>query len=156
MWSTKQCLPKDVHVLFPEICACVTLLGEREFSAIIKLRVLRQDGRSSGGGHGSLLQYSCLENPMDRGAWWPQSMGSERVRHNWSDLAYTCTCDGKIILDYPGKPDVITRILISERKRKKNQGQRRCNDGSRSLSDKRKGPWTKDASGLQRMGKAKK
>ena len=27
-------------------------------------------GRSHGGGHGSLLQYSCLENPMDRGAWW--------------------------------------------------------------------------------------
>ena len=28
-------------------------------------------GRSPGGGHGNLLQYSCLENPMDRGAWWP-------------------------------------------------------------------------------------
>ena len=27
-------------------------------------------GRSTGGGHGNLLQYSCLENPMDRGAWW--------------------------------------------------------------------------------------
>ena len=26
-------------------------------------------GRSPGGGHGNLLQYSCLENPMDRGAW---------------------------------------------------------------------------------------
>ena len=25
-------------------------------------------GRSSGGGHGNPLQYSCLENPMDRGA----------------------------------------------------------------------------------------
>ena len=27
-------------------------------------------GTSPGGGHGSLLQYSCLKNPMDRGAWW--------------------------------------------------------------------------------------
>ena len=27
-------------------------------------------GRSPGGGHGNPLQYSCLENPMDRGAWW--------------------------------------------------------------------------------------
>ena len=27
-------------------------------------------GRSSGEGHGNPLQYSCLENPMDRGAWW--------------------------------------------------------------------------------------
>ena len=27
-------------------------------------------GRSPGEGHGKLLQYSCLENPMDSGAWW--------------------------------------------------------------------------------------
>ena len=27
-------------------------------------------GRFPGGGHGNPLQYSCLENPMDRGAWW--------------------------------------------------------------------------------------
>ena len=27
-------------------------------------------GRSPGRGHGSPLQYSCLENPQDRGAWW--------------------------------------------------------------------------------------
>ena len=31
-------------------------------------------GRSPGGGHGNLLQDSCLENPMDRGAW--QATGS--------------------------------------------------------------------------------
>ena len=27
-------------------------------------------GRSAGGGLGNLLQYSCLEKPMDRGGWW--------------------------------------------------------------------------------------
>ena len=27
-------------------------------------------GRSHGGEHGNPLQYSCLESPMDRGAWW--------------------------------------------------------------------------------------
>ena len=27
-------------------------------------------GRSPGGGNGNLLQYSCLGNPLDRGAWW--------------------------------------------------------------------------------------
>ena len=27
-------------------------------------------GRSPRGGHGNPLSYSCLENPMDRGAWW--------------------------------------------------------------------------------------
>ena len=30
-------------------------------------------GRSPGGGHGSPLQYSSLEHPMDRGAWWAYS-----------------------------------------------------------------------------------
>ena len=29
--------------------------------------------RSPGGDHGNPLQYSCLENPMDRGTWWAQS-----------------------------------------------------------------------------------
>ena len=92
-------------------------------------------GRSPGGGHGNPLQYSCLESPKDRGAWWAtvlllllsrfsrvrlcatpwtaayqvppsmgfsrqeywsglplpfpglQSKGSQRVGHDWSDLA---------------------------------------------------------------------
>ena len=35
--------------------------------------------RSRGEGNGNALQYSCLENPMDRGAWRLQSMGSQRV-----------------------------------------------------------------------------
>ena len=38
-------------------------------------------GRSPGGGHDNLLQYSCLENPMDRGAWWgrKESDASEQL-----------------------------------------------------------------------------
>ena len=32
-------------------------------------------GRSPGGGHGHPLQYSCLGNPMDRGAWWAAVRG---------------------------------------------------------------------------------
>ena len=31
--------------------------------------VISGSGRTSGGGHGNPLQYSCLENPMDRGSW---------------------------------------------------------------------------------------
>ena len=38
-------------------------------------------GRSPGGGHGNSLQYSCLENPMDRGAWWATVHG---VAKNWT------------------------------------------------------------------------
>ena len=32
--------------------------------------LIPESGRSPGEGHGNPLQYSCLENPMDRGAWW--------------------------------------------------------------------------------------
>ena len=39
-------------------------------------------GRSPGGGYGDPLQYSCLENPMDRGAGGLQSIVLQRVRHN--------------------------------------------------------------------------
>ena len=34
------------------------------------LGLIPGSGRSSGEGNGNPLQYSCLENPMDRGAWW--------------------------------------------------------------------------------------
>ena len=39
-------------------------------------------GRSPGGGHGNPLQYSCLENPMDRGAWQTTVHGVKRVGHD--------------------------------------------------------------------------
>ena len=48
-------------------------------------------GRSLGGRHGHLLQYSCLENPMDTGAYRThelQSTGLHRVWHDWRDLAH--------------------------------------------------------------------
>ena len=39
-------------------------------------------GRSAGVGSGSPLQYTCLENSMDRGSWWAQPMEPQRVRHD--------------------------------------------------------------------------
>ena len=39
-------------------------------------------GRSPGEGNGNLLQYSCLGNPMDRGAWWAVVHGAARVRND--------------------------------------------------------------------------
>ena len=51
-------------------------------------------GRSTGGRHGNPLQYSCLENPTDRGAWWLHSMGCKELdttkvteHSTWSNLA---------------------------------------------------------------------
>ena len=40
-------------------------------------------GRSPGGGHGNPLQYSCLENPMDRETWWATV---HRVTKSWTQL----------------------------------------------------------------------
>ena len=41
-----------------------------------------ESGRSPGGGHGNPLQYSCLENPLDRGAW----QGNHRVAKSQTRL----------------------------------------------------------------------
>ena len=41
--------------------------------------LIPQSGRSPGEGNGNPLQYSCLENPLDRGAW--QATVHERVGH---------------------------------------------------------------------------
>ena len=42
-------------------------------------------GRSPGEGHGHPLQYSCLENPMDRGAWRAAVHGVEKSRTQLND-----------------------------------------------------------------------
>ena len=40
-------------------------------------------GRSPGEGNGNPIQYSCLGNPMDRGAWWATIHGGrQQVRHD--------------------------------------------------------------------------
>ena len=41
-------------------------------------------GRSPGEGNGNPLQYSCLENPMDGGAWWATVHRSQRVGQDWA------------------------------------------------------------------------
>ena len=54
-------------------------------------------GRFPGEGNGNPLQYSCLENPMDGGAWCRLlSMGLQRVGHEWvTSLSLLCGSDGK-------------------------------------------------------------
>ena len=55
-------------------------------------------GRSPGEGNGNPLQYSCLENPMDGGAWWATVHG---VAKSWTRLS-----------DFRCNSDVIRRPLI--------------------------------------------
>ena len=44
--------------------------GKQSAFNVGDLGSLPGSGRSPGEGNGNPLQYSCLENPMDRGAWW--------------------------------------------------------------------------------------
>ena len=55
-------------------------------------------GRSPRGGNGNPLQYSCLENPMDRGAWWATVHGDAKSwKHLRTQIHYYyfhCKCKG--------------------------------------------------------------
>ena len=46
-------------------------------------------GRSPGEGNGNPLQYSCLENPMDGGAWWATAHGVAKSQTRLSDCTFT-------------------------------------------------------------------
>ena len=47
---------------------------------------------TSGEGNGTPLQYFCLGNPMDRGAWWATVHGVVRSRTRLSDFTFTLLC----------------------------------------------------------------
>ena len=51
--------------------------------AMTDVSLIPGSGRSPGGGHSNLLQYSSLENPMDRGARWTAVHG---VTQSWTRL----------------------------------------------------------------------
>ena len=86
--------PEQLHCSFlDDSPSSKSLLGFPSGSVVKNPPVLAGDlgsiagwGRSPGGGHGSPLQYSCLENPMDRGAW-RAAVHGVTVRRDWSNEA---------------------------------------------------------------------
>ena len=91
-------LPHDSYIEHP-VPQNVTVFGDRTFKEVTREALVVKNppanagdigdagwiagsGRSPGGGHGNPLQYSCLENPMDRGAWWATVLGLQRVGHD--------------------------------------------------------------------------
>ena len=78
------------------VCYLLLLLWRHEFSegfpdgSVVKnapvnagdASLIPGSGRSPRAGNGNLLQYSCLKNFMDRGAWRATVRGSQRVRHD--------------------------------------------------------------------------
>ena len=64
----------SIYMLIAEVKASACNLGD--------LGSIPRSGRCPGEGNGNPLLYSCLENPMDGGAWWATIHGSQRVRHD--------------------------------------------------------------------------
>ena len=67
-------------------------------------------GRSPGEGNGNPLQYSCLENPMDGGAWWATVHGVAKSRTQLSDFTFhflshaICISYAHILTTHPSFP----------------------------------------------------
>ena len=55
-------------------------------------------GRSPGEGNGNPLQYSCLENPLDRGAWWATVHWVTKSRTRLSDFTHSLSMCFKLML----------------------------------------------------------
>ena len=59
------------------------------FYTLIMLSFYRCLQLTNGEGDGTPLQYSCLENPTDRGAWWAAVHGVAKSRTQLSDFTFT-------------------------------------------------------------------
>ena len=57
-------------------------------------------GRSPGGGNGNPIQYTCLENPMDRGAWWGAAYGVAKSQ-TWLSTIITHGSRRRMLLNIP-------------------------------------------------------
>ena len=72
-------------------------------------------GRSPGGRHGNPLQYSCLENSTDRGAWQAtgySSMELQRVRHDWATNTSACQNDGPRLRSFSFPSYLLHRFML--------------------------------------------
>ena len=72
---------------------CTYILGGSEVKAsacnVGDLGSIPGSGRFPGEGNGNPLQYSCLENPMDGGAWWATVHGVAKSRTRLSDFTHS-------------------------------------------------------------------
>ena len=66
----------------------------------------------SGGGHGNPLQYSCMKNPMDRGAWQATVYGVAKswTQLKWLSTACVCVCVYRQMQIFPSNSDVLTNL----------------------------------------------
>ena len=83
-------MPKETKELYTENYKTLTFLVAQTVKAsgynVGDLGFIPGLGRSPGEGNGNPLQYSCLENPMDRGAWWAAVHGVAKTRTRLSNF----------------------------------------------------------------------
>ena len=73
----------DIHLIWASQVELVVKNLPANVGDITDAGSIPGSGRSPGGGHGNPPQYSCLENPMDKGAW---SVTVHRVAKSWTQL----------------------------------------------------------------------
>ena len=78
-----------------QLALCILRSHIQEFRPIGWIRfnqlnpILAEPVCANGEGNGTPLQYSCLENPMDRGAWWAPVHGVAKSQTQLSDFTFT-------------------------------------------------------------------
>ena len=76
----------DLIKLIAPTCIC---LLEEKMSSLRRKLILLGATLFNGEGNGTPLQYSCLENPIDGGAWWAADHGVAKSRTQLSDFTFT-------------------------------------------------------------------
>ena len=77
------------HLLIQQFSKCLVVLGIKQYLFICFIGYLWFFVHSMGEGNGTPLQYSCLANPMDGGAWWAAVHGVARSWTRLSDFTFT-------------------------------------------------------------------
>ena len=65
------------------------MINLRVFNLVPETMSITLTSINNGEGNGTPLQYSCLENPMDGGAWWAEVHGVTKSRIGLSDFTFT-------------------------------------------------------------------
>ena len=97
-WAWHKVTPQIILVSLPQNCSrpplytdsfiCFMIIGSviknspGNAGDVGEVNLIPGSGKLPGEGNGNPLQYSCLGNPMDRGAWQATVMGSQRVGHD--------------------------------------------------------------------------
>ena len=110
-WVLTTRLPENTSLVFCFMC----ILRASQVAVVVKnlpanagdirdVGLIPGSGRSSGVGNDSSLQYSCLENPMDRGVWQATVRGVSksraRLKHAWTH-AYVFYTVNFVIFSFP-------------------------------------------------------